>query len=317
MTLITCSALSDRIKLAASTAHSRFVTPENLDFLLYLDVGYSTHGHILSPGSLDIEAIIVAALQACDALDGLEDGVLARDDLCNFDPESVVGNKFDCDGSPSTISRAAVDTNGNQLYPGYVLGSPFVGPLGVANTFCESGNCTRAVPFPIATDWIRILLNKNSSYDPSLMSHSEFVKLYRQSVLEWEGLFIGSNPDLRQFYENGKKMITWHATSDEAISVKGMRQYYNTIVEADRLDGITTQDYYRYFEVPGAIHCRSRDGASYPLDALNTLRMWVEDGVKPEELSAVIMKNGKEEAQLLLGPEPPVNIQPALQVENK
>ncbi|SPJ73998.1 related to tannase precursor [Fusarium torulosum] len=261
------------------------------------------------PQACQFEAITVAALEACDALDGLEDGVLARDDLCNFDPESVVGNKFDCDGSPSTISRAAVDivkamlqgpvdTKGNQLYPGHTLGSPFVGPFGVANTFCEGGNCTHGVPFPIATDWIRMLLNKNSSYDPSLMSHSEFVKLYRQSVLEWEGLFIGSSPDLRQFYENGKKMITWHATSDEAISVKGMRQYYNTIVEADRLDGITTQDYYRYFEMPGAIHCRSRDGASYPLDALNTLRMWVEDGVKPEELSAVIMKDGKEEAQV-------------------
>ncbi|KAI6752518.1 hypothetical protein HG530_013887 [Fusarium avenaceum] len=263
------------------------------------------------PQACQFEAITAAALYACDALDGLEDGILARDDLCNFDPESVVRKEFDCDGSPSKISRAAVDvvkamiqgpvdTNGDQLFPGQIFSSSFVGPLSIANTFCEGGNCTRGVPFPIATDWFRIFLNKNASYDPSLMSHSEFVKLYRQSVREWEGLFIGSNPDLRQFYEKGKKMITWHATSDELIPIKGTRQYYDAIVEADRLDGITTQDYYRYFEVPGAIHCRSRDGAFYPLDALNTLRMWVEDGVKPEELNAVVVKDGKEEAQVPL-----------------
>lgn len=261
------------------------------------------------PPACQFEAINAAAVQACDALDGLEDGIIARDDLCKFEPESVIGKEFDCNGSPYAISKEAVDvaramlqgpldTEGNPLYPGQIFGSSFSGPLGAANTFCEGGECTRGVAFPIATDWFRILLNKNSSYDPSVMSHSEFFKLYRQSVLEWEGLFIGSNPDLRQFYEKGKKMITWHGTSDETISVKGVRQYYNEIVESDKKDGITTQDYYRYFEVPGAIHCRSHNGTPYPLDALDTLRRWVEQGVKPDELNADILKRGKEETQI-------------------
>ena len=52
-------------------------------------------------------ALTKAAVEACDGLDGVKDGIVAAHGLCEFDPISVVGNNITCDGKPHQISRGA------------------------------------------------------------------------------------------------------------------------------------------------------------------------------------------------------------------
>lgn len=59
------------------------------------------------PPPCELAAIQNAAIDACDEIDGVKDGVVAAQGLCDFDATSVVGQKFDCDGDSRKISKSA------------------------------------------------------------------------------------------------------------------------------------------------------------------------------------------------------------------
>ncbi|KAF4978336.1 hypothetical protein FZEAL_5258 [Fusarium zealandicum] len=257
------------------------------------------------PHACEFEAITAASVAACDGLDGVQDGIISRHDLCQFDPEIVEGKAIDCEGTPSTVSKDAIaifkamlqgpiDPEGNRLFPGITFGTTVVGNVAVANTLCEGTRCTRGLPFTISDDWIRLMVKKDPSFDLTKISHPEYAHIFRESVEEWGGLFGSNNPDLRRFHQLGKKMMTWHSLNDEAITAKAMRQYHERVLAFDEAHDVTTQDYYRYFEIPGAIHCGSPAGVPYPLDALKTLQSWVEEGIAPGELPAVLLGDSSE-----------------------
>ncbi|KAF7556138.1 hypothetical protein G7Z17_g1656 [Cylindrodendrum hubeiense] len=252
------------------------------------------------PSACQFEAVRMAAIEACDELDHVKDGVISRDDLCEFDPETVIGKEFDCQGTKIKISKEVaeivkamlqgpVDTEGKQLFPGTSHGTAATGFLSTANTICTGESCTAGRPFPIAADWIRLPLKKDASFDVTKISREEFVQLFHQSVREYNDLIGSNNPDLRGFREAGKKMITWHATNDEAISFKFMRQYYDSVSELDEKNNVDTKSYYRYFEIPGLTHCSAPAGVHYPLYGFDALRRWVEDGVIPTVLDTVLV----------------------------
>lgn len=261
------------------------------------------------PRACEFEAIRSAVVQFCDGLDGVEDGVIDRPDLCTFDPSTLVGKSFDCEGRSTmisedlvglfkTITEGPVDPDGTQLYPPIMPGTALVGLMATGNTFCSSTHCSRGLPFTISDDWIRLMVAKDPSFDPTKMSHTEYAHLFRESVAEWDAMFSSSDANLDQFRQLGKKLLSWHSLNDEAIPVLATRQFYEEVVARDQARNVTTQDYYRYFEVPGATHCSAPAGVAYPLDALRTLQAWVEDGVVPEELPAVRLDQGTADAQV-------------------
>ncbi|KAG6368811.1 hypothetical protein INS49_003027 [Diaporthe citri] len=252
------------------------------------------------PRACEFEALRAGASQSCDELDGVKDGVIARPDLCTFDPMTLAGTSFDCEGHSAVISEdtvnvfkaimeGPVDPEGNRLFPGFMPGTALVGLMATANTLCNNGHCSRGLPFTVSDDWIRLMLKKDPSFDPTKMSHADYAQLFRESVTEWDAMFSSNNPDMDQFRKLGKKMVSWHSVNDEAVQVLAMRQFYERVVARDQAHNITTQDYYRYFEVPGATHCSAPAGVPYPLHGLKTLQSWVEDGAVPEELPTVVL----------------------------
>lgn len=48
------------------------------------------------PPACEIDAITNAALDACDGLDGITDGVISDPDACDFDPTSLIGTTINC-----------------------------------------------------------------------------------------------------------------------------------------------------------------------------------------------------------------------------
>ena len=45
----------------------------------------------------------------CDELDGVRDGIISRPGLCTFDPRTLSGKPFDCNGVASTFSKIATE----------------------------------------------------------------------------------------------------------------------------------------------------------------------------------------------------------------
>ncbi|EMD00199.1 hypothetical protein BAUCODRAFT_102615 [Baudoinia panamericana UAMH 10762] len=262
------------------------------------------------PSACELEAIRRAAIDSCDALDGLQDGVIAAPALCKYDAEAAVGEPFECGnvtGKVTTEAAAIANAawagpvrDGKREWYGVthesLLGfSGVPGMAGLVMTECDDEvkriNC-RGKPFIVGQSYVRDLLFKDAEYDTSHMGEDDFWKALRISRNEMMSIIDTSDPDLSEFRKSGAKMITWHGLGDQLIPSDGTLDYYQRVLALDS----NAQDYYRYFEAPGVGHCMGGVGAA-PSQPLDVLIKWVEEGIAPETLSAASLPvNGKAES---------------------
>lgn len=261
------------------------------------------------PPPIELDTIREAAIESCDELDGVKDGVIAAPGLCTFDARSVVGSTFEIDGEKQEVSSAAADIanaiwegpirDGKREWFGNTHETPFGGmnpmfgiPDGLAMTVCEKGgkNC-KGYSFPISPEWIQYFVEKDPDFDVLKMDESDFFKALHRSRNEFGSIMDTSDPDLSEFKAAGGKMITWHGLADQLIFPNGTANYYERVQALDA----EVRDFYRYFEAPGVGHCHGGVGA-LPSHALDSLVKWVEDGVAPDILEGASIPVDKSEA---------------------
>lgn len=244
------------------------------------------------PSACELEGITAAAIEACDKLDGVIDGLLSAPSLCKFKANETVGKTVSCaDGSSLTISKEAAEVaqaswdgpttdDGKFLWYGFNPSSPL--SPGIAGTTCTNGNtnCTGS-PFQISSDWISLFVLKNASYPLQNLTRKEYTRIFHDSVQQFASIIGTSDADLSEFKATGGKIISWHGLADQLIFPNGTSSYYEKVEKLDR----NVRDFYRYFEAPGVQHCAGGNGP-YPLDALGALVNWVEEGKAPDVLAA-------------------------------
>ena len=241
------------------------------------------------PPQCELHAYTNAAIDACDGLDGLEDGVITDANACNFDPFCKVGQSFDCDGEESvftsedaTVAQAAwagmTDDSGERHWYGYNKDANL---SGTANT-ATSGNKSYGVPFDVSPQWLKYFIAKNADFAVTNMTNAEFFDFVHRSRNEYESIMGTSDPDLSRFKAGNGKLLTWHGVADRLIQPNGTVEYYQRV--SDKVDNI--KDFYRYFEAPGVGHCSGGVGPQ-PVGELEAMVKWVEQGVAPDTLSAM------------------------------
>jgi len=161
---------------------------------------------------------------------------------------------------------------------------PQNGPFGgLHNTACPEGTLDgkkcQGRPFPMPVTWINYFLKKNPDFDVNTITRDDFFKLLHQSRQEWMSVMDSADPHLAPFAAKGGKLIHWHGIADELIFVNGSSNYYERV----RSLVPNTDDFYRYFEVPGVNHCMGGVG-HFPTTALDALVQWVEKGRAPKHL---------------------------------
>ncbi|SPO01598.1 related to tannase precursor [Cephalotrichum gorgonifer] len=245
------------------------------------------------PQPCEISALTLAALSTCDVLDGVEDGIISRPDLCSFDPHDVVGNEFDCNGTTSTftsgaatIAKAAWDgprsSSGEFQWYGFSHDANISqAGIGAAATVCdEDGENCDALPFNLAYTWARYWLKKNPDFNMRNITHEVWDELFHSSVGEYESIIGTYDPDLSGLRKAGGKMINWHGLADQIIPVNGSVEYYDRVLTHDP----NAQDYYRLFLLPGADHCVICGVRPPVMKMMEILVDWVERGKAPETL---------------------------------
>lgn len=243
------------------------------------------------PYPCEVEAIRTAAINACDGLDGIVDGIITDPEACHFDPSTVVGGPVNCSDSdgPLTISDAAVkvvqavwggarDAHNESLWFGLNKDAVITGSSGLAETACANGTCSRSPP-PLCNTWLQYFLAKDPSVDLATMTQSYYDELFRISVQQYTSIYGTDDPDLRPFRDSGGKMITYHGLADVLIPPNNTQRYYDAATAVDQ----SIQDYYRLFFSPGLGHCTGGLGGR-PASAFDTLQTWVENGTAPDVL---------------------------------
>ncbi|KAH7388951.1 Tannase/feruloyl esterase [Cadophora sp. MPI-SDFR-AT-0126] len=241
------------------------------------------------PSSCELDTLTAAAIEACDGDDGLVDGIISAPGLCHFDPHTAVGRSISCESGEIVISQAAAtvaqaawtgpqSADGRRLWYGL---SHDASLLGLANTTCSSNDSCVGAPFPIATDWIKLFIEKNESFSLETISHKDYETIFHASRQQFTSMIGTDDPDLSGFGAAGGKMISWHGLADQLIFPNGTANYYDRVAQSD--PGVS--QYFRYFEAPGVGHCGGGIGPA-PTTALDSLVDWVEKGQAPVTLDA-------------------------------
>jgi feruloyl esterase len=125
-----------------------------------------------------------------------------------------------------------------------------------------------------------------------------------------------NNPDLLPLKKRNGKIIMYTGTCDPIVPFQDAVNYYERVVE--KVGSLEeTQDFFRYFIIPGMNHCGGGPGVndfgqSFPTppnpdreqDVLTLLMDWVERHEAPERMIATRYKDGTVEMQRPVYPYP-------------
>ncbi len=233
-----------------------------------------------------------AMLEACDAVDGLEDGLIDDPRVCQFDPADMQCRRrpaADCFTGPEVaairrIYQGAVDSSGTPLYravpmPGSEL-NWVPAYIGVDNApsiyYLFGGDFFRYLAFSEdpGPDWMPAQFDFDQ--DPQRMGYNRHLN-------------NAASPDLRSFVARGGKLISYQGWSDQSVPPLGVVDYLGD-VERFMGGADAVSNYFRLFMMPGVAHCVGGEGPSR-VDALAALEVWVEQDTAPEMLVAYKLKN--------------------------
>jgi len=255
---------------------------------------------------IDAEALSVlgnAVMAQCDALDGLEDGVLNDPRQCDFDVSSLecgtsVSNQ--CLSSEQIAVAEAVYATvefGGTEWPGVPLGAELPGnPFGwdrwITGGYVPDEDVEfhpgmedegfEAPPLPNARWGFATELMKYFFYSDAEWTYEDYdFSDFAHHAARLAPTLDADSPDLSAFRANGGKLIIDNGWMDGSLSAYGTINYYESVLSFDE----TARDDVRLFVRPGVTHCQvgpGPDGTNY----IAALEAWLDSGVAPDQLDA-------------------------------
>jgi hypothetical protein len=293
-------------------------SPANFWTDLMVRFQWDQHALLVDPASYipasKLPAIQAAAIAACDASDGVIDGIVDDPRKCKWDPSALLCPGADNDSCLTAPQITAL----NKIYAG--PRNPRTGQrisTGYEPTGENSGNWQSYIIGTAPGTALQLLFSaafysgfvfEDPNWDYRTFDFDEDVAFAREKLAL---ILDATNPDLSVFKRRGGKMIQYHGWIDASPHPRGSIEYYEAVVhkqtprahdgKGERRVGLRrTQDFYRLFLAPGMEHCFGGHGPNVfgqilaappptqdaPYDALTALEQWVEQGIPPEKIIA-------------------------------
>jgi hypothetical protein len=270
-----------------------------------------------------------AVLAACDALDGVKDGLLEDPRNCHFNPRELLcqgANRQDCLTAPQIEALRKIyegpknPRTGVQIFPGYPPGTESV--TGSWDTWIipptPKGSSVQAA---FGDSFYGQVVFEKPVWDFRTLNFDTDVTFADQKA---GPILNATSADLRPFRAHGGKLIQYHGWGDAAISPLNSIDYYESVRAFEQKNGSSqpVQDFYRLFMVPGMGHCSggvgptsfgntqgaASIGTDPERDVLSALDRWVEKGISPDHLigSGTVAGNASQKMTRPLCPYPQV-----------
>jgi feruloyl esterase len=251
--------------------------------------------------SMKLPAISAATLAACDAQDGVKDGIINDPSRCHFDPAVLLCQGEDsltCLTAPQvrflkSIYDSASNAHGEAVFPGHTPGGE-LGAGGWSSWILGEGPGSGASSAFFA-NYFRYMVFDDPAWNPFNANVDTNLHAAEESTAR---ALNSTDPDLQKFQSHGGKLILYHGWNDPAIPAQSTINYY-TAVRA-KLGDAQADQFVRLYMVPGMQHCLGGPGATvlgqFGTPAPNggifgALEQWVEKGTAPEELTAIKYKS--------------------------
>jgi feruloyl esterase len=240
-----------------------------------------------------------AALAACDALDGLKDGLIGDPTKCAFDPAVLVCKGEDgpaCLTAPQVTAAKKIYSPAVNVRTGKVLSTQLV-----PGTELGWGDDAGPKPNANITDQYRYIVFKDPNWDWKTFN---FDSDATRGDLPENLVMNATDPNMKSFFSHGGKLLLYHGWSDPRVPTLDMIKYYSSVV--DVMGGSAkASDSVRLFLAPGMGHCGGGDGPNV-FDKVGPLEQWVEQGKAPDKLIASHFTAGKVDRTRPLCPYPQV-----------
>jgi len=259
-------------------------------------------------GWLDVAKTVLlqnAVMSACDALDGVADGIVSNVAACNAQSATVLASvrcPSGVDSGDTCLSDAQIATvqtiaaplqlpyplaNGVTRYAGYniLAGSVFAGPyttrdLGESKVPANPAGKKDANQWVTGDQWVKYFVTRVPTFD-SLTFDPVNPGTYASRVQALSALTDATSTDLSAYVAKGGKLIMTHGLADEIVSTDSSTDYYTGLVQ--RFGQGTVDGFARFYLMPGVGH---GTGPFHPaIDSLSALDEWVESGKAPETLT--------------------------------
>ena len=228
-----------------------------------------------------MQAANASAIAACDAQDGLADGLIGDARQCKFDARANICGQ---PGAPATnclLNEAQADAvnrvwdgprndHGKRIWFPFGRGAnasvlsnpPFGGPCGSLGIFCWSHRDT-------TFDWTPLPL---SQFDDETQLATRVVAPHSDII----------SVELDEARKSGARILMWHGETDQLIPWRQSVHYYREA--AQRFDGYhRLKPWFRFYVAPGVNHCGGGAGPQ-PQNLFGVLVDWVENGVAPDSI---------------------------------
>ena len=227
-----------------------------------------------------------AVLNACDASDGVKDGIVSNPAKCAFDPAVLQcknGDGADCLTAQQveSVKRAYAPvktTTGEVVYSGHAYG--FENGWRVPDP--------NAPINPLFADMPRFVAHKDANWDVATFDLDADLAASVKNA----GYIEAIDPNLSKFKARGGKLLFYHGWADPGPAPANTIAYYESVVKA--LGGGKQDDWMRLFLLPGVGHCgggAGPDQAGY----MAALERWRESNVAPDQIVAAKVTAGRVE----------------------
>jgi hypothetical protein len=257
----------------------------------------------------DFENVRQAVLSACDAADGVKDGIVGDFAHCTTEKVLPALEAVKCPAGRTSgclsgakidalvrIIKGPVNSHGESLYsdfpwdasiasPGWRmwnLGS-VMPPIPILNVILGGPSLATVFSTPptaINADpqsSLRFLLQFDFDRDAPKIYATD-----AQFPTSGWGDLSARSADLHVFHAHDGKLILFHGSADPIFSINDTIGWWN---EVDRGNGGRASNFVRLFPVPGMNHCLGGDSTDQ-FDVLAPLVDWVEHGKAPEQIMA-------------------------------
>lgn len=222
----------------------------------------------------DRKLIIEALLGACDANDGLKDGIIMNPTGCRFDLKTIQCAGEKKDGCLSQAQVSAIqkgfagprDSKGRQVYPGFLFDTGITTTQGIPGLL--AGGLNPIGPPFTATEMDVDARAERAAADPQMIL---------TATSTWT--------NLNTFSAHGGKLIFYHGVSDPWFSALDTIDYYERMMKANG-GSAAVMSWSRLFLAPGMGHCGGGPSALDTFDMLGEMVEWVEQGKAPASISA-------------------------------
>jgi feruloyl esterase len=239
-----------------------------------------------------------AVLEACDAKDGLKDGLVEAPESCNVDFKSLqckTADGLDCltarqVQTAQTITSPVATKTGRILFPRVEPGtelrwSRLAGGPQPADLFLDE---FRYVVYQDPNwDWRSFDLERDSAKAHAIDKNVDELI-----------------PDLTAFEKHGGKLLLYHGWADQQVAPGSSVEFYKAVLDSSG-GPKQTSNWIRLFMAPGMAHCSGGEGPD-TFDKISAMEQWVEQGKTPEQIIAAHKTAGKIDRTRPLCPYPQV-----------